>query len=79
MGKEVTCNNGCGRTWPRDPAYEVACPTCRAGIGSPCMRPSGHRKWGGIPCDARDLLADKLGKYGVCPLGKCGAAAKAVA
>lgn len=25
----------------------VACPTCYAKVGSPCMRPSGHRVFGG--------------------------------
>lgn len=36
-----TCRN-CGQSWRRDPALEVACPECGAGVGSPCKRPSGH-------------------------------------
>lgn len=24
----VHCNRGCGRSWPRDPVQEVACPVC---------------------------------------------------
>lgn len=62
----------CGRTWPRDPALEVKCPTCRAAIGQRCKRPSGHRVFGGAPHDARDILADQLGHYGTCPSGRCG-------
>ncbi len=49
----VTCA-GCGRSWPRDPAIEVACPKCLAPAGSRCKRPSGHE------CDVhveRDGLA----------------------
>ncbi len=38
----VRCRN-CGREWPRDPALEVVCPTCRAPVGAWCRRPSGHR------------------------------------
>jgi hypothetical protein len=41
MSEPVTCN-ACGQTWPRDPAFEVPCPQCRAPVGSPCKRPSGH-------------------------------------
>jgi hypothetical protein len=37
----VRCN-ACGEEWPRDPALEVDCPDCRAGLGSACRRPSGH-------------------------------------
>lgn len=62
----------CGRTWPRDPALEVACPTCRAPAGRRCKRPSGHRVFGGAPHDTRDRLADRLGHYGKCPSGRCG-------
>ena len=39
--KLVSCSR-CGETWPRDPRIEVACPDCRAPIGSPCKRPSEH-------------------------------------
>lgn len=72
----MTCScakPGCGKTWPRDPALEVVCPVCNAGIGRHCYRPSGHRVFGSQPHGARDLLADREGKYGVCPLGDCGA------
>lgn len=74
MSKPVVCLRGCGRSWPRDPALEVECPTCRAPIGSPCRRPSGHPIFGGSPHAARDLLADREGHYGRCPKGLCGQA-----
>lgn len=64
----------CSMTWPRDPILEVACPECQAGIGHRCMRPSQHRTFGGKPHAARDLLADRAGHYGQCPLGLCGVA-----
>lgn len=32
----------CGEDWGRDPALEVACPTCDVDPGSKCRRPSGH-------------------------------------
>jgi len=32
----------CGKTWERDPRLEVPCPTCRAGVGKRCRRPSEH-------------------------------------
>lgn len=64
---------GCTVTWPRDPVLEVPCPSCGVGIGAVCLRPSGHRKWGAkFYCDARDIAADKAGKYGVCPTSRCG-------
>ena len=65
----VSCNRGCGKSWPRDPVLEVKCPTCQAGVGVKCRRPSGH------DCDphaSRDILADEQGFYGECPLGLCG-------
>lgn len=65
---------GCGRTWPRDPVLEVACPTCGAGVGQRCRRPSGHTVWGGEPHPERDRLADGAGHYGSCPLDQCGLA-----
>ncbi len=67
---------GCTVTWTRDPALEVPCPDCRAGVGARCRRPSGHA---GAFTDlhaARDLLADARGAYGRCPLGICGAASR---
>ena len=75
MNAAVRCMNGCGRTWARDPVLEVRCPTCGA-IGRRCMRPSEHPIFGKGFHAARDLLADREGKYGVCPLGKCGVANK---
>jgi hypothetical protein len=29
--------------YPRDPGLEVACPDCKAPVGSYCVRPSEHR------------------------------------
>lgn len=43
-----------------------------------CLKPGCDRTWprdpvlGGEPHPARDILADKLGKYGPCPSGRCG-------
>ncbi len=75
--RPVYCQKpGCGRSWPRDPALEVPCPTCRAPIGSPCKRPSGHPLFAHGVHAERDLAADAEGKYGVCPSGRCGIAAK---
>jgi hypothetical protein len=71
---EAVCTRGCGRTFARDPVLEVACPTCRAPIGSRCRRPSGHSGPFVELHAERDLLADREGKYGVCPLGLCGVA-----
>lgn len=59
----VRCHS-CGQEWPRDPALEVPCPTCRAPIGSPCKRPSGHS------CSlhaARDHAAMAAAKLERCP------------
>lgn len=80
----VNCgNDGCTKTWPRDPVLEVVCPKCAAPIGSRCVtrRPSEHvhsASFSGLPDwghDERDLLAAKEGHYGVCPLRRCGGAA----
>lgn len=63
---------GCDRSWPRDPVLEVVCPDCKAPVGTGCRRPSG---WSGPFVDlhaTRDILADREGKYGPCPLGLCG-------
>lgn len=65
----VQCQRGCGRTWLRDPVLEVVCPTCGAPVGVKCRRPSGH---GCAPHAPRDIVADKTGHYGPCPLGLCG-------
>lgn len=60
----VSCSR-CGQEWARDPALEVACPSCQAGVGSPCRRPSEH------PCDfhaGRDRLAlETVEGYKACP------------
>lgn len=63
--KPVSCNR-CGQTWLRDPALEVECPQCRAPIGSPCKRPSGHG------CElhmSRDQAALDAGLFQRCPAG----------
>ena len=62
----VSCRN-CGESWLEDPARQVECPTCQAKPGSPCMRPSGHRVFGGQVHPARDGLALERGL-----LKKCG-------
>jgi hypothetical protein len=66
---EAVC--ACGLTWPRDPALEVVCPVCAAGVGQPCprKRPSGHDAWGLWAHNARDLLAVAMvtGYDHVCP------------
>lgn len=63
----AVCHN-CGETWTRDPAYEVVCPVCHAGVGSPCMRPSEHTAWSIHP--ERDGEALRQGKIKPCPKGK---------
>lgn len=61
--KPTTCT-ACGASWARDPALEVPCPTCRAPVGSPCTRPSGH----GCDCHpARDGAALRAGHLTRCP------------
>jgi hypothetical protein len=71
-GRVICLKPGCNCSWERDPALEVACPDCKARVGSKCRRPSGHTTWQGEVHSARDLLADKLGHYGACPSGRCG-------
>lgn len=69
------CNvPGCGKEWPRDPVLEVECPDCHVGPGVLCKRPSEHGVFGRGFHAARDLEADRQGKYGPCPLGGCKAA-----
>lgn len=58
---------GCGRTWERDPALEVACPQCLAPVGVKCRRPSGH---GCNLHHARDYAAMDAGFVEVCPAAK---------
>lgn len=61
----VTCSQ-CGETWPRDPALEVACPTCHAPVGRRCKRPSGH---GCSLHHTRDQAAMDAGFMRPCPQG----------
>ncbi len=61
----VSCLN-CGETWERDPALEVACPTCQSPIGVQCKRPSEH---GCTIHASRDQLAMDMGFLRVCPEG----------
>lgn len=71
----VRClKDGCDMRWPRDPALEVPCPDCGAGIGRKCKRPSGHAAWQNWVHASRDIAADQAGHYGVCPHGRCGLA-----
>jgi hypothetical protein len=63
----------CDVRWPRDPVLEIPCPVCRAPIGVKCRRPSGHPIFGLLDFHARrDIEADRRGKYGRCPSGRCG-------
>ena len=60
----MTCRL-CGRTWPRDPALAVPCPTCYAPTGRRCRRPSGHG------CDvhrAREIREQEGDRSGLYPL-----------
>ena len=65
----VHCQKGCGMSWPRHPALEVACPNCQAPVGSWCKRPSEHR--------AAQMHHDRLlhaydaGNFGECPWACC--------
>jgi hypothetical protein len=68
----ISCNRrGCDRTWPRDPVLEIECPSCGAGVGTKCKRPSGHGGNFVHPHHRRDRLAVAEGHYGNCPLGIC--------
>lgn len=73
-GQAHCANPGCGRIWDRDPVLEVTCPDCRAPIGVRCKRPSGHSGPFTELHASRDILADRLGTYGACPLERCGLA-----
>lgn len=61
----VRCSQ-CGEHWPRDPALEVACPTCHAPVGVRCKRPSGH---GCALHASRDRAAMEAGFLRRCPKG----------
>lgn len=67
VNQPVSCTL-CGEEYPRDPAYEVACPVCHAAAGKPCMRPSEHTAWSIHP--ERDGEALRLGFIKKCPKGK---------
>lgn len=67
VNRPVSCEN-CGEKWPRDPAYEVACPVCKAPPGRLCKRPSEHAAWTIHP--ERDGAALKAGFIKPCPKGK---------
>lgn len=62
----IVCNI-CGQEWEKDPATVVACPVCKAPVGSPCKRPSGHRC--AIHVE-RDQLAFDSGLLPACPGSK---------
>lgn len=62
--RSATCA-GCGQTWPRDPALEVACPTCKARVGAWCKSPSGHKAMR-LHRD-RDRAALDAGTLHLCP------------
>lgn len=71
----AACNKpGCDMSWDVDPVLLVPCPNCHAPVGTRCRRPSGHSGPFVELHAARDLFADREGKYGPCPLGFCGAA-----
>jgi hypothetical protein len=73
----AVCNKpGCGKCWNVDPILLVPCPDCHAPAGVGCRRPSGHSGPFVELHAARDLLADRAGKYDPCPLGLCGLAAR---
>ncbi|MBO3273104.1 zinc finger domain-containing protein [Hymenobacter defluvii] len=54
------CNH-CGETWDKHPATQVACPDCKAKVGSPCVRPSGHTLMYGEVHIAREQVAVDTG------------------
>lgn len=62
----VKCHR-CGQEWPRDPALEVKCPQCNAGVGVRCRRPSGHYLMGCQVHASRDRLALERGVLQKCP------------
>ena len=62
----ASCNH-CNQEWDRDPALEVACPSCSANVGQKCERPSGHK------CRIH-ANRDRLALEEVCDYNKCPAA-----
>jgi len=71
-GEAFCTRPGCTRSWPRDPVLEIACPDCNAPVGVGCRRPGGHSGPFVEMHAARDILANRAGKYGTCPLELCG-------
>ena len=67
-GPRIVCEE-CGQGWEKHPATAVPCPQCRAGVGTPCKRPSGHDLIGGIPHVARERKAVDEGLMELCPEG----------
>lgn len=60
--RPVHCSS-CGHEFPQDPPFNVSCPTCLAGAGTYCKRPSGH-SGPFVPFHVeRDLLALQNGYY----------------
>lgn len=71
---ECSCNvPQCNRTWPRHPILEIDCPSCGAGEGDLCKRPSGHPASGdhGKFHNRRYYEALDEGHFGECPLDRC--------
>jgi hypothetical protein len=60
----ASCNH-CDEEWERDPALEVACPSCAAEKGQRCRRPSGHRCRIHAKRDWRAL--EEVCSYSTCP------------
>lgn len=58
------CRN-CGKEWDRDPALEVACPSCPAEVGQKCERPSEHKCRIHTKRDQRAL--EEVCGYSKCP------------
>lgn len=62
----ATCVH-CGNveTWDHDKSLDVPCPTCKAAIGHPCKRPSGHEA--ARLHSTRTKLAFETGAEPACP------------
>lgn len=52
----------CGRIWERDPALEVACPLCGAGVGEPCAEYHVERDYAAIEAGVVDVCEPKASK-----------------
>lgn len=74
MTDPCSCNVGsCDRSWNRHPILEISCPTCGAGEGEMCKRPSGHGVNGEHGRYHTHRYYDALdeGHFGDCPLDRC--------